>query len=101
MVSAERFEMRVGKTVQAIVDRVEGSEIEARTIWQAHEIDGVTRMGSGKWEVGSGDIVDVDIEGVEDDYDLRGSIVRRVSSHLSLPTSHRRKALPLASAFGR
>ena len=90
-----------GERVQAIVDHVDGTNVEARTIWQAHEIDGVTRVGSGKWEVRSGDLVEVGIRGVEDDYDLRGEMMRVVASHLPLPTPHRRKALPLASFFGR
>ena len=101
LISAERFEGRVGKRVAAIVDRV-GDEVEARTIWQAHEIDGVTRVGSGKWEVGSGDIVEVEIEGVEDDVDLRGTIVGK-TSHFPPPTSLARKriALPTIGSYGR
>jgi ribosomal protein S12 methylthiotransferase len=103
LVSADRFETRVGKTVQAMVDRVAGSEIEARTIWQAHEIDGVTRVvGGGSLVLGPGTIADVHIESVEDDYDLRATVRSVVTPS---PTTHdrrpQRRALPLATAFGR
>jgi ribosomal protein S12 methylthiotransferase len=101
LISAERFEGRVGQRVAAIVDRA-GTDIEARTIWQAHEIDGITRVGSGRVEIGSGDIVEVEIEAVEDDVDLRGTIVGK-TSHVPLPPSHRRRSLPVASigSYGR
>jgi len=108
LITAERFEGRIGRTVRAIVDRVDGESVEARAVWQAHEIDGVTRVGSGEkvgsgeWEVGRGDIVDVLVDGVVDDYDLTGSIAA-VTSHSPLPTSQFRRALPLASlgSYGR
>jgi ribosomal protein S12 methylthiotransferase len=61
LITADRFEQRVGRTVRAIVDREQDGILEARTIWQAHEIDGITTVGSGEWGVGSGDIVDVSI----------------------------------------
>jgi ribosomal protein S12 methylthiotransferase len=110
LVSADRFETRVGKTVQAIVDRVEGTTIEARTIWQAHEIDGVTRVRGAKEVRGAeevrgtwcaGDIANVEITGVSDDYDLEGTPLGLVSRtpNRAPRTSHR--ALPLASSFGR
>jgi ribosomal protein S12 methylthiotransferase len=99
-ITAERFEQRVGRTVRAIVDRVhDDGTAEARTIWQAHEIDGVTYAGSGKREVGSGDIVDVRIDSVVDDYDLRATVLSRVARP-PLPAS--RFPLPvLSSAYGR
>ena len=104
-IAAERFEAREGHTVRAIVDRVTADRIEARTVWQAPEIDGTTtiqwEVGSGKWDVRSGDIVDVVIEGVSEDADLTASIVR-VTSHFALPT-HPRRNLPLATvgSYGR
>ena len=110
LVSADRFETRVGKTVQAIVDRIDGDGVEARTIWQAHEIDGVTRVSGGGSSVvggrssvmGAGTIIEVRVASVEDDYDLQASFHRVVTPS---PTTHHpspsRRALPLASAFGR
>ena len=101
LVSADRFETRVGRTVRAIVDRVNDDGIEARAIWQAHEIDGVTRVESGEWGVGSGDFIDVRIDAVVDDYDLQATVVRAVPTpHFPLPTLKRR-SLPLATAYGR
>jgi ribosomal protein S12 methylthiotransferase len=103
LVSADRFETRVGKTVQAIVDRVAGPEIEARTIWQAHEIDGTTKVLGARSEVlGPGSIVETRVTAVVDDYDLEAALVAAVS--LGPRTQHlgpRHRALPLASAFGR
>ena len=107
MITAERFEARVGRTVRAIVDRVEDTTIEGRTIWQAHEIDGGLRAeGSGLRAEGRGlrpgDLLDVRIESVVDDVDLTGTIVRRISSALSPQHSTlRSRSLPLASAYGR
>jgi ribosomal protein S12 methylthiotransferase len=104
LITAERFEQRVGRTVRAIVDRVhDDGTLETRTIWQAHEIDGVTTAGRGKEEGGRGDIVDVQIDAVVDDYDLTGTLLRVASpSSFPLPPS-RKRALPLASigAYGR
>jgi ribosomal protein S12 methylthiotransferase len=102
LITGDRLDQRVGRTVRAIVDRVNDNTVEARTIWQALEIDGVTEVGSGPWVVGSGDLIDIRIEGVVDDYDLRASIVGS-PSHSPLPTAPRRRALPvaIASSYGR
>lgn len=95
-VTQDAMERRVGKTVRAIVDRVAGASIEARTIWQAQEIDGVTGLGTRDWALGPGDIVDVRIDSVTDDIDLEATVVgvpvrrtpdaaRRTPSSRSLP----------------
>jgi len=99
MITAERFEQRVGRTVRAIVDRVADGVIEARTIWQAHDIDGITTVGSGEWDVGQGDMLDVTIAALIDDVDLHASFAGVASrrAHSPLPTSHSRQLLPLAS----
>jgi ribosomal protein S12 methylthiotransferase len=103
LITAERFEARVGRRVQAIIDRVHPDRLEARAIWQAHEIDGTTRVGSGTWGVGSGDIIDVIVEAADQDGDLEASIVA-VASHSPQPTPHSpRRQLPVASigSYGR
>jgi ribosomal protein S12 methylthiotransferase len=103
LITAERFEQRVGRTVPAIVDRVVGDAIEARTIWQAHEIDGTAALSSGLWAVKPGDLVTARVDGVVDDYDLVGSIDGVVSQSAE-PRAQSRvlRALPLAqSAYGR
>jgi hypothetical protein len=87
------------------VDRVEGSTIEGRTIWQAHEIDGITGLpGRGTRNAGrvsAGDIVDVRIDAVVDDLDLAATIVSEPAPRDPRPAS--RRHLPLASvgSYGR
>ena len=44
LITAERYERRLGRTVRAIVDRVDDDEVQARVLWQADDIDGVTQM---------------------------------------------------------
>jgi len=103
MITADRFEQRVGRSVEAIVDRVDDAGLaELRTRWQAHDIDGIT-VAAAPASIVPGDLVEVRIDGVSDDYDLDATIVRRVSSGASPAPRPRRLALPLASigAYGR
>lgn len=81
LVTAERFEHRVGRTVPAIVDRVHpDGTMEARTIWQAHDIDGITEVqGLGPGGAGPGSMLDVRVDAVVDDVDLGASVVRVVA----------------------
>jgi ribosomal protein S12 methylthiotransferase len=104
LITADRFEGRVGRTARAIVDRVqEDRTIEARTVWQAHEIDGTTEVVGDRLSViGPGTLLEVRIDGVRDDYDLTATIERCVS--LPPTTYHLSpRALPLASigSYGR
>ena len=105
LVTAERFERRVGRTVRAMVDRASDDTMEARTVWQAHEIDGVTQViGDGSLVVGPGTLMDVRIESVVDDYDLEAIIVR-VVGQMANTTEHKvPRYLPIAtsmSSYGR
>ena len=108
LITQGRLEQRVGRTVRAIVDRAsESGAVEARTIWQAHEIDGVTRVAGGVegWGPRPGDFVDVRIDGVSDDIDLVASIVRVADvpgARRAVPHNSGR-TLPLASigSWGR
>jgi ribosomal protein S12 methylthiotransferase len=104
LITGERFEQRVGLTARAMVDRVDDEKIEARTIWQAHEIDGTTSVvGGGSLVIGPGDFLDVSVESVVDDYDLEASVVRAVTQPPI--TNHRSpRALPITtsmSSYGR
>jgi len=108
LITQGRLEQRVGRTVRAIVDRAsETGAVEARTIWQAHEIDGVTKVAGGikGWAPGPGDFVDVRIDGVSDDIDLVASLVRvaDVPGALRAVPSNPGRTLPLASigSWGR
>jgi ribosomal protein S12 methylthiotransferase len=102
-ITAERFEGRIGRNVEAIVDRVHDEDsIEARTIWQAHDIDGITlcRVQGAGYHARAGSLMTVRVDEVADDVDLRATILA-VSSHTTPPRPMR--ALPLISigAYGR
>jgi ribosomal protein S12 methylthiotransferase len=103
-ITAERYERHVGRTVRAIVDRQgeEGGPLQGRTLWQADDIDGITRIAG---DAPAGAIVDVALESVEDDYDFAARLVRVVSAP-DAATRPRGRALPLlagitAGSFGR
>ncbi len=102
-ITAERYDRRVGRTVQAIIDRPADASgfAEARTVWQADDIDGITRV---RTSAQPGTILDVRIDAVENDYDFEATERRIVSVP---PTMERRagRALPMFAAtigsFGR
>ena len=101
LITAERYEERVGRVVPAIVDRSDGGRTEGRTIWQADDIDGITRL---RGPAIPGSIVDVAIEAVEDDYDFHATIVGAAAGPAA-PVRAIRRPLPLAAtslgSFGR
>lgn len=104
MVTAERYERDLGRTVPAIVDRVmEGGRIAARTYAQADEIDGITILHAPATGLRPGDLIDVRLEAVHDDCDFEAVLVRQHAS--AQPTAPPRgRALPMmstAGAFGR
>jgi ribosomal protein S12 methylthiotransferase len=106
LITAERLEQRVGRTVRAMVDRIDGPRVEARTIWQAQEIDGTIEViGGGGSVIGAGTIIDLRIESVIDDYDLVGALraVVHLAPNTKHPTPPSRRALPLATtgSYGR
>ena len=104
LITADRFEQRVGRTVRAIVDRVGDDSAEARTIWQAHDIDGITMLSDQGLGLRAGDIVDVRIDAVEDDVDLAATVQSVVAQGPKPKAlSARKRSLPLAStgAYGR
>ncbi len=93
LVTADRYEARVGRTVRAMVDRVhDDGMVQARTVWQADDVDGVTWLDGEPGPPGS--LVDVTIEDV-DDYDFRASVAGLVSVP-ARPT--KRRPLPVAAA---
>ncbi len=65
-VTAERYERFVGTRTRGIVDR-RGEKLEARAVWQADDIDGITWLGG---DAAPGSIVDMTITGVQDDFDF-------------------------------
>jgi ribosomal protein S12 methylthiotransferase len=103
-ITAERYERHLGRVVRALVDRadVERGESLARTVWQADDVDGITRVPG---TLPPGALVDVRLDAVEDDYDFRAALVSVVESG---PGSARPlgRSLPVmagvtAGSFGR
>ena len=103
LVTADRYERRVGTQTRAIVDKVTPQGVEARTLWQADDIDGITMLANAAGLL-PGTIVDVTIDEVVEDVNF-GATVLRVANAAARPAA-RRRALPLAVAgsigsFGR
>jgi ribosomal protein S12 methylthiotransferase len=98
LITAERYEARVGRTVRALVDRVDDELTQARTVWQADDIDGVTYIAGGAG-VAPGSFVDVRLDAVVDDVDFAATFERVVSA----PTEPVRRArvLPVMAGGGR
>jgi ribosomal protein S12 methylthiotransferase len=97
LITAERYEQRLGRTVRAIVDRVDDGEVQARVLWQADDIDGVTRLDGAK-RVAPGSFVDVRLDDVVDDVDFAASLVNVVSAP---PAKAKRvRALPMLGSVG-
>jgi ribosomal protein S12 methylthiotransferase len=104
MITAERYEARLGTPAPALVDRIDeetGLSI-ARFAWQADDIDGVTYLDE---TVAPGSLVLAVPNDVVDDYDFDASLVRVVSAPAALETRSRGRMLPLAGStvgsFGR
>jgi hypothetical protein len=85
-----------------MVDRLADGEAQARTVWQADDVDGVTLL-DGAEALEPGTIVDAVIEGIEEDVDFRATLLRVVDRpSVAAP---RTRALPVIGAsigsFGR
>jgi len=102
-ITAERYERFVGRTARAMIDRMVDGEAQARTVWQADDVDGVTLV-DGAESLTPGTIVEAVIEGVEEDVDFRASLLR-VVDQVGTAGVPRRRALPVMSttigSFGR
>jgi ribosomal protein S12 methylthiotransferase len=108
MITAERYESRVGLVAQAMVDRpTAGADdtadvwcrdgVRARLSWQADDIDGITYLD--QHDLTPGTIVEVRVNEVVDDCDFKATVRRIVStppSRQAAPSPRRR--LPLAAA---
>jgi ribosomal protein S12 methylthiotransferase len=92
LITAERYETRLGRIVPALVDRVDDEQVQARTVWQADDIDGVTYIADAA-QVAPGSFVDVRLDAVVDDVDFAASFERVVSA----PTepARRTRVLPV------
>ncbi len=73
-ISSERLGRFVGREVDLLVDEITDPDLEGvthvgRVVWQADDVDGVTRLSAGGW-AGAGDIMKVRITSSED-FDFR------------------------------
>jgi ribosomal protein S12 methylthiotransferase len=103
IITAERYEERVGKYTRVLVDARadETGRAQARAPWQADDVDGVTRLVT---DAAPGDFVEVEIEAVEDDYDFSATAVRVVDRHRAPQRPARLgRVLPVTTvgSFGR
>jgi ribosomal protein S12 methylthiotransferase len=98
-VTAERAERHVGRTVRAVVDRVEDAPARGRTIWQADDVDGVTYLESPV-RLTPGALADVTIESVDEDGDFWARVVHVAAAAPPAPTARRRRQLPVALTIG-
>ncbi|MBS0487042.1 MAG: 30S ribosomal protein S12 methylthiotransferase RimO, partial [Proteobacteria bacterium] len=71
-ISAEKLQRKIGKTLKALVDHVDGDGAIARTSADAPEIDGVLRIRDGR-KLKPGQFVDVVVEEA-DEHDLMGRV---------------------------
>lgn len=109
LVTTERYEQQLDRSVMAIVDRIEpDGRVVARTYAQADEIDGVTYVGretgDGGLKMAAGDVIEVTLDAVVNDYDFEASLVRHVSRAAASTPAPRPRTLPVmstAGAFGR
>ncbi|MDQ2889069.1 MAG: 30S ribosomal protein S12 methylthiotransferase RimO [Gemmatimonadota bacterium] len=104
MITAERYEARLGIPVQALVDRIDdvsGLGV-ARLPWQADDVDGVTYLDDAH---APGTLLQVIPREVVDDYDFSAETVRVISAPAADIASRLRRQLPLVSttigSFGR
>jgi ribosomal protein S12 methylthiotransferase len=107
LVTSDRYEQQIGRSVAAIVDRIaEDGHVRARTYAQADEIDGVTvvRCSAGEREINPGDVIEVTLDAVVNDYDFEATLVRRLNEVTAPKATPKPRSLPVmstAGAFGR
>jgi ribosomal protein S12 methylthiotransferase len=97
LVTAERYERRLGQTVRALVDRVDDDSVQARLACQADDIDGVTYV-TGANDTAPGTFIDVRVDDVVDDVDFSATLVGIVSAPAAVP--RRARTLPVMSSIG-
>ncbi len=74
-ISAKRLAARVGKTIEVLVDEIDGDSAIARSWADAPEIDGVVRIRNGS-RLQPGDLTQVRVTGASE-YDLQARLIAR------------------------
>jgi ribosomal protein S12 methylthiotransferase len=109
LITAERYEQRLGKVVRAVVDRVDETadrgtptggatrRVQGRTEFQADDIDGVTWVTGGT-DLAPGMFIDVRLDEVVEDVDFNATFVAAVSAPSARPKPAR--SLPVMSSIG-
>jgi ribosomal protein S12 methylthiotransferase len=98
LVTAERYERRVGSVVRAMIDRIdEDGTVQARTVFQADDVDGVTYVSGGEG-LAPGALIDVRLDEVVEDVDFAASLVRVVST--PAPPARPARRLPVMGSIG-
>lgn len=100
LITADRYEQRLGRTVRALVDRVDDDRVQARTMWQADDIDGVTYVEGGDEGVVPGTFVDVMLDEVVEDVDFAATLERVVSAPANVSPVRRARALTVLGSIG-
>jgi ribosomal protein S12 methylthiotransferase len=101
LITAERHESRLGQTVPVLVDRVDEGRVQARTKFQADDIDGVTYVRDAD-NLTPGTFADVRLEEVVEDVDFVASLVRVASAPQQPPRRVRAlRVLESVGSFGR
>jgi ribosomal protein S12 methylthiotransferase len=93
-ITAEKYEIRTGRTAWALVDRAGSGTAgsQARLPWQADDIDGVTQIDE---QLPPGTIAEVAVEEVVDDYDFQASVIRVVQPATATTPTRLARQLPI------
>jgi ribosomal protein S12 methylthiotransferase len=80
-ISADILEARIGRTLDVLIDEVDGDGAVGRSVWDAPEIDGLVYL-EGETGLAPGDIVPVTIERASE-YDLWGTKAKNTAGRPS------------------
>jgi ribosomal protein S12 methylthiotransferase len=98
LITAERYEQRLGRTVRVLVDRVDNGVVQARTAFQADDVDGVTYV-HGAEGVAPGTFLDVRLDEIIEDVDFSATLMRVVDAPAAA-TRRPARALPVMGSIG-
>ena len=104
LITSERYESWIGRTVRAMVDRAtdESGWAQARLDAQADDIDGVTWVVT---DARPGTLLEIRLDEVVDDYDFRGTVLGVLDEAPTTTIHLSSRSLPIAAgtigSFGR